>query len=63
MWLAKTWDYVEADGTKESNTSFPISSFSENYGEPVEVKIRVTRFEKGHSTRCEHGKKDRTCVR
>jgi hypothetical protein len=42
-------------GPSNPTPQFPLT-FSENYGEPVEVKRRVTRFEKGHSGRWELGK-------
>jgi hypothetical protein len=32
-------------------------TLSENYGEPIEVQRRVTRFEKDHSKGWEHGKR------
>jgi hypothetical protein len=38
-----------------------LLALSEKYGEPIEVKSRVTRFEKVHSKRWEHGKRCRVC--
>jgi hypothetical protein len=40
---------------------FPLA-LSENYEEPIEVKMGVTVFEEGHSKRWEHGKRGHTCV-